>query len=151
MFRPWNKLVCCGLQDTLPYTSPFQTDLEQWYALPNLTKQFFYYIWSFWAMPLILMFAKCNHQYERWGKIEFWKFFCTGHINVCLEQTSIWAVSGSHCSTAQPLILMVSIIYWYLNLKTNSIYYKGSISIWIWIVYSMNWRLAQSIYNAVCI
>ena len=44
MFRPWNKLVCCGLQDTLPYTSPFQTDLEQWYALPDLTKLFFFLI-----------------------------------------------------------------------------------------------------------
>ena len=40
-------------------------------------------------------------------KTEIWKFFPTAHINVCLEQTSIWEVSGSHHSTAQPLILMV--------------------------------------------
>ena len=40
-------------------------------------------------------------------KPQFFGIFPTAHINDCLEQTSIWAVSGSHCSTAQPLILMV--------------------------------------------
>ena len=33
------------------------------WALPNLTKSFFNFL-SFWAVPLILMFAECNHQYE---------------------------------------------------------------------------------------
>ena len=46
----------------------FQADFEQWYALPKLTKLFLFNFWSFWVVPLILMFAKCNHQHERWGK-----------------------------------------------------------------------------------
>ena len=40
-------------------------------------------------------------------KPQFFGIFPTAHINDCFEQTSIWAVSGSHRSTAQPLILMV--------------------------------------------
>ncbi len=40
-------------------------------------------------------------------KPQFFGIFPTAHINDCFEQTSIWAVSGSHHSTAQPLILMV--------------------------------------------
>ena len=40
-------------------------------------------------------------------KYDFGSYFPTSHIDVCIEQTSIWLVSGSHCSTAQLLILMV--------------------------------------------
>ena len=92
-----------SLPDILHYTSPFQADFEQSYALPNLTKLLFYF-WLFWVV-------RCTHR-SYWcllnaiinmssgEKIEFWKFFPTAHINVCLEQTSIWAVSGSHRSTA---------------------------------------------------
>ena len=32
--------------------------------------------------------------------MEFFGIFPTTHIDVCIEQTSIWAVSGSHRSTA---------------------------------------------------
>ena len=103
-----------SLPDTLPYTSPFQTDFEQWYALPNLTKLFFFIFdhfeqcCSYWCLLNVIINMSGGE------KIEFWKFFPTAHINVCLEQTSIWAVSGSHRSTAQPLILMVPVLPTYL-------------------------------------
>ena len=49
-------------------------------------------------------------------KPQFFGISPTAHINDCLEQTSIWAVSGSHRSTAQPLILMVPYVEYRLHI-----------------------------------
>ena len=65
------------------------------WALPNLTKSFLNF-WSFWAVPLILMFAKCIHQHERWGKNRILEVFCPPLILMFAQCN----VSGSHRSTA---------------------------------------------------
>ena len=50
--------------DFVYFVALWSTLLILHYRAANLPKLFFNF-WSFWAVPLILMFAECNHQYER--------------------------------------------------------------------------------------
>ena len=77
-------------------------------------------------------------------KPQFFGISPTAHINDCLEQTSIWAVSGSHRSTAQPLILMVPLFH---SLWKHVVWHLKDFDVNSLTCQFMSWRHFGEIYR----